>query len=140
MVETQEQAQQVVAMSISELIYAQVKDLGKRMDRLEHRQDKLEEKLETTRQELNGRMDKLDEKIDGVRWELNARMDKQDAKIDSVREELSARMDKQDAKIDKLADKIDALHNEIKSSTGHISIANISTVGIALAVIYAVLK
>lgn len=129
MVETQEQAQQVVAMSISDLIYAQVKDLGKRMDRIEHRQDKLEEKLETTRQELNGRMDKLE-----------SRMDKLDAKIDGVRRELNARMDKQDAKIDKLADKIDALHNEIKSSTGHISIANISTVGIALAVIYAVLK
>ena len=39
-----------------------------------------------------------------------------------------------------LNDNINALHNELKSSTGHISIANISTVGIALAVIYAVLK
>ena len=104
MADTQEQTRQVVNMTIDDLIYAQVKDLGKRMDRLEHRQDRLEEKLETTRQEIN------------------------------------QRMDKQDAKIDKLADKIDALHNEIKSSTGHISIANISTVGIALAVIYAVLK
>lgn len=59
----------------------------------------------------------------------------QDTKTEvrETRKELNARIDKLDAKID-------ALHNEIKSSTGHISIANISTVGIALAVIYAVLK
>lgn len=110
MADTQEQTRQVVNMTIDDLIYAQVKDLGKRMDRLEHRQDRLEEKLETTRQELNERMNRIE-----------------------------ARMDKQDAKIDKLADKIDALHNEIKSSTGHIPIANISTVGIALGVLYSIL-
>ena len=82
----QQQEEQPVRISINDLIYAQQKDLGKRMDRLEQR------------------------------------------------------MDKQDEKIDRLADKIDALHNEIKASTGHISIANISTVGIALAVIYSVLR
>lgn len=103
MADTQEQAQQIVTMSINDLIYAQIKELGKRMDRLENRMDKLEEKIERTQQEIN------------------------------------TRMDKQDAKIERLADKIDALHNEIKSSTSHISIANISTVGIALAVIYSAL-
>lgn len=104
MAEFQEQTRQVVNMTINDLIYAQVKDLGKRMDRLEHRQDRLEEKLETTRQEINQRMDRIENRMD------------------------------------KLENKIDALHNEIKSSKGHISIANISTVGIALAVIYSVLK
>ncbi|MBQ3442026.1 MAG: hypothetical protein IJG33_02145 [Selenomonadaceae bacterium] len=89
----QQQEEQPVRISINDLIYAQQKDLGKRMDRLEQRMDRLEQ-----------------------------------------------RMDKQDEKIDRLADKIDALHNEIKASTGHISIANISTVGIALAVIYSVLR
>lgn len=117
MAEIQEE-KQVVTMTINDLIYTQMKELGKRMDRLEHRQDKLEEKLEITRQEFNSRMDKLDEKINTVRAELNSRMDKQDEKIE------------------KLADKIDALHNEIKSSTGHISIANISTVAIAVGVLY----
>lgn len=111
MAEVHEQTQQTVTLSINDLIYTQVKELGKRMDRIETRMDKLET-----------RMDKLNEKIEDTRREFNARMDKQDAKIE------------------KLADKIDALHNEIKSSTGHISIANISTVGIALAVIYSVLK
>ncbi len=82
----QQQEEQPVRISIHDLIYAQQKELGKRMDRLEQR------------------------------------------------------MDKQDEKIDRLADKIDALHNEIKASTGHVSIANISTVGIALAVIYSVLR
>ncbi len=89
----QQQEEQPVRISINDLIYAQQKELGKRMDRLEQRMDRLEQ-----------------------------------------------RMDKQDEKIDRLADKIDALHNEIKASTGHISIANISTVGIALAVIYSVLR
>lgn len=132
MAQIQEQQQQV-NISVNDLIFAQIKDLGKRMDRfekaldvtrndlnarmdrLEHRQDRLEEKFEITRRELNARMDKQDEKIE-----------KLDHKIDETRKELS--------------NKIDDLHKEIKSSTGHISIANISTVGIALAVIYSILK
>lgn len=107
----EEQEIKSVTISINDLIYGQVKELGKRMDRLEVHLDKIET-----------RMDKQDEKIE-----------KLDAKIDRTRNELNGR-------IDKLSDKIDAMHNEIKSSTGHISIANISTVGIALAVIYSVLK
>ena len=94
MAQTQEQAQQIVTMSINDLIYGQLKELGKRMDRLEHRQDRLEEKLEITRQELNKRMDKQDEKIE----------------------------------------------SKIDSSSNHGQIANITTVGIALAVIYSLLK
>ena len=60
----QVQEQQAVNITINDLIYAQVKDLGNRMDRLERRQDRLEEKLEITRQEFNNRMDKQDAKID----------------------------------------------------------------------------
>lgn len=85
-----------VTISKSDLIYSQVKDLGKRMDRLENRMDKLEEKLE----------------------------------------KLSERLDRQDAKIEKLADKIDALRTEIKGTSGNISISNITTIGIALGVLY----
>ena len=110
MPQAQEQQQQV-NISVNDLIFAQLKDLGKRMDRLEHRQDRLEEKVERTRQELS-----------------------------ETRRELNARMDKQDEKIDKLADKIDDLHKEIKASTNHGQIANISTVGIAIAVIYSLLR
>ena len=97
-----------------------------------------------TRRELNGRVDKLEEEIKSTRQELNARMDKietrmdnLDGKIDETRRELSNKIDDLHKE---LGNKIDGLHKEIKSSTGHISIANISTVGIALAVIYAVLK
>lgn len=68
--------------------------------------------------------------------DLGKLMDRLEQRMDR----LEQRMDKQDDKIDRLADKIDALHNEIKASTGHISIANISTVGIALAVIYSVMR
>ena len=104
MAEIQEQAPQTVTMTINDLIYAQVKDLGKRMDRLETRQDRLEEKLDITRRELN------------------------------------ARMDKQDEKIEKLADKIDALRNDMKSSSNHGNIMTATVVGIALGVLYSILK
>lgn len=97
--------------TFNELIWAQQQETNKRLDRMENRMDKLEAKI-----------DKLDEKIDSVRKELNARIDKTDEKID------------------KLADKINDLHKEIKSSTNHGQISNISTVGIAIAVIYSLLR
>lgn len=71
MAEIQEE-KQVVTMTINDLIYAQMKELGNRMDRLEHRQDKLEEKLETVRQEFNARMNKQDEKIEKLADKIDA--------------------------------------------------------------------
>ena len=111
MIETQEQTKQVVTMTINDLIYAQQKELGKRMDRIEMRMDKLEEKLDNTRRELNARMDKFE-----------------------------SRLEKQNEKFEKLADKIDGLHKDIQTLSNHGQISNITTIGIALAVIYAVLK
>ena len=49
-----------VQITMQDLIYSQVKDLGKRMDRLEGRMDKLEMRIE----KLAERMDKQDDKID----------------------------------------------------------------------------
>lgn len=120
MADTQEQTRQVVNMTIDDLIYAQVKDVGKRMDRLE-------KTLESTTQELNKRMDRLEH-----------RQDRLEEKLEITRQEINQRMDRIENRMDKLENKIDALHNEIKSSTGHISIANISTVGIALGVLYSI--
>ena len=100
----QEEVQREVKITINDLIYAQVKDLGNRMDRLENRMDKLEDRLDTTRQELNARIDKVD------------------------------------ARIDKLTEKIDALRRDMNTSTNHGQIANISTIGIAGAVIYSLLR
>ena len=105
-----------------EVTYAQYKDLQGRIDRVEKELDRVNIRLDR----IENRMDKLDTKIDDTRKEL-------DTKIDDVRKGL-------DAKIDKLADKIDALHNEIKSSTNHGQIATISTLGIAVAVIYSLLR
>jgi len=95
----QEQEETQVKISKSDLIYMQVQELGKRMDRLEVRMDKLEQRIE----------------------------------------KLSERMDKQDAKIEKLADKIDALRNDLRGTSGNISISNITLIGVALSVIYFVL-
>lgn len=75
-----------------------------------------------------------------TRKELNTRIDNLKEELKSTRQELNARIDKLDERVDKLADKIDALHNEIKSSANHGQIATISTVGIALAVIYSLLS
>ena len=64
--------------------------------------------------------------------DLGKRMDGLEKRMDKIDE----RIDKLSDKIEKLADKIDAHHAELKASTSHISIANISTVGIALGVLY----
>ena len=102
---------------------------------LSQRIDRLEKTLDTTRQELSQRMDRIEHRMD----KLEEKFEITRQEIREVRKELNARMDKQDDKIDRLAYKIDAMHNELKSSTGHISIANISTVGIALGVLYTLL-
>lgn len=97
-----------------------------------------------TRKELNARMDKLEENLNARMDNIEQRMDKLDTKIDTTRRELNERMEKFDAKLDAIHNEIrqelKAMHNEIKSSTGHISIANISTVGIAFGVLYSILS
>lgn len=87
------------------------------------------EQIQDTKTEVRETRKELTARIDNLKKELNARIDK-----------LDERVDKLDQRIDKLADKIDALHNEIKSSANHGQIATISTVGIALAVIYSLLS
>ena len=77
MADAQEQSQQFANITINDLIYAQVKDLGKRMDRLENRMDKIE-----------SRMDKFDEKLDTTRKELDNKIDKLAGKIDALRDEI----------------------------------------------------
>ena len=61
-----------VQITTQDLIYAQVQDLGKRMDRLERRMDKLEEKFDTNRRELNQRLDKQDDKIERLSDKIDA--------------------------------------------------------------------
>ena len=68
--------------------------------------------------------------------DLAKRMDRLETRLDR----LEARLDKCDERIDKLADKIDALRTEIKTASNHGNIMTASVVGIALAVIYSVLK
>lgn len=68
--------------------------------------------------------------------DTNKRLDQMDKRLDRV----ESRMDKLETKIDKLADKIDDMHKELKSSSNHGQIATISTIGIAIAVIYSLLK
>ena len=60
MSDVQEQSPQVVTMTINDLIYA-VKDLGKRMNRIETRIDKQDAKIE-----------KLADKIDDLRNEIKS--------------------------------------------------------------------
>lgn len=103
----------------SELVWEQIQDT--------------KTEVRETRKELNVRMDNLKE-------ELNARIDNLQEELKTTRQELNSRIDKLDERVDKLSDKIDALHNEIKSSANHGQIATISTLGIALAVIYSLLS
>ena len=79
MSQTQEQAQQILSVSINEIILNQLRDLkesqremNNRMDRIERRMDKLEEEMKITRQELNTRIDKLADKIDALHNEIKS--------------------------------------------------------------------
>lgn len=110
---SQEQQQQV-SISIHDLIYAQVKDLGKRMDRLE-------KNLDVTRNELNARMDRIER-----------RQDKFEEKIDALDKKVEDKIDRLDKKVE---DKIDRLASKIDSSSNHGQIATISSIGIGLSAV-----
>ncbi len=77
------------------------------------------------RKELNARMDRLEVENRATRQELNARIDKLEAEIKSMRQELN--------------DNINDLRKVVQSSTNHGQISNITTVGIAVAIICALL-
>ena len=61
-----------VQITTQDLIYAQVQELGKRMDRLERRMDKLEEKFDENRRELNLKLEKQDDKIEKLADKIDA--------------------------------------------------------------------
>ena len=82
--------------------------------------------LKENQRDLKVELKDVRQELKETRKEFNDRLDKQDAKIDELRRELNERMDK--------------LSNKIDSSSNHGQISNITTIGIALAVIYAVLK
>lgn len=67
--------------------------------------------------------------VKDTRKELNDRMNRIEQRIDRLEERIAG----QDAKLDRLASKIE-------SSSNHGQISTITTIGIALAVIYSVLK
>ena len=66
MADAQEQSQQFANITINDLIYAQVKDLGKRMDRLENRMDKFDARMD----KFDEKLEKLSDKIDDLRKDL----------------------------------------------------------------------
>lgn len=72
--------------------------------------------------------------------EIRAELKDTRTELKETRRELNARIDKLSEKIDKLSEKIDKLADKIDTSANHGTIANISTVGIALAVIYSLLR
>lgn len=71
--------------------------------------------------------------VKDTRKELNARMDRIERRMDKLEEELKATRQELNANINDL-------RKVIQSSTNHGQIATISTVGIALAVIYSIIK
>ena len=109
-----QEERQTFKISYEEMTYQQISEVGKRLDRLEKR-------LDDTRQELNQRMDRLEN-----------RMDKLEEKLETTRKEFNARMDKQEDKINRLADKIDELRRDLKSGTNHGQILNITAVGVLI--------
>ena len=68
--------------------------------------------------------------------DVQERIDRVEKNLDRV----NTRLDRLDEKVTRLDEKIDDLRKEMKSSANHGQIANISTIGIALAVIYSLLR
>lgn len=106
-----ENVQKIVPFTFNDMIWLQLQEIGKRFDQVDKRIDQLDK-----------RIDKLEEKVERNRQELNARMDRHEEKID------------------KLADKIDELRKDIQTSSNHGNIMTATVVGIALAVVYSILK
>lgn len=63
---------------------------------------RLDEKIDSTRNELLARTDALDKKIDGTKNELLARTDALDEKIDSTKNELLAEIKRVDSRMESL--------------------------------------
>ena len=106
-----EKSRSTERLTFNELFLAQQQETNKRLDQMDKRLDQMDKRLDR----VENRMDKLEEKLETTRQELKGR-------------------------IDKLTDKIDDMHKEIKSSSNHGQIATISTIGIAIAVIYSLLR
>ena len=72
--------------------------------------------------------------------QIEKRLDRVENRLERLEVRTEARFEKIDEKMDKLADKIDELRKEMKSSSNHGQISNITTIGIAIAVIYSLLR
>ena len=98
--------------SRDDLIIEQLRDIGKRLDRIETRQYFLEEKLETTRKEIKDVRNELNERIDKAEIVLHGRIDKVETSF---------------------KDEINDLRNDMKSFIRHSQILTASVVGLVFA-------
>ena len=79
--------------------------------------------------DLQKRMDGLEKELDRV----NIHLDRLEDKVEKIDEKLNA-------KIDKLTDNINDLRKDIQSASNHGNIMTATVIGIALAVVYSILK
>ena len=75
--------------------------------------------------DLQKRMDGLEKELDRV----NIRLDR-----------MEHRMDKLEDKLDRVADSVNELRKDIQSASNHGNIMTATVIGIALAVVYSILK
>lgn len=71
-----------------------------------------------------------------TRKELNARMDRLETRMDKIEN----RMDRLEDKLDRVADSVNELRKDIQSASNHGNIMTATVIGIALAVVYSILK
>lgn len=85
-------------------------------------QNDLRSEVRETRKELNARMDRLETRMD----KIEGRLDKLDDKIETIRREINTN--------------INELRKDIQTSSNHGNIMTATVIGIALAVVYSILK
>ena len=104
------------------------KDLSDRMDRLENRQYRLEDRFDA-------KIDRLEDKIDRLESRFDAKIDRLEDRIDRLESRLDAKSDRLE---DRIGTKSDRLFGKIDSAMNHGQIITVSAISIAVGVLYAV--
>lgn len=81
--------------------------------RLDHRIDRLEDKMDARFAEVDERFDELEAKFEARFEKIDERFEKVDARIDELETKFDAKFDELDAKIDELDAKIDDLRLQL---------------------------
>ncbi len=113
-----ENVQRVVPFTFNDMLWLQLQEIGKRFDQVDKRIDQLDKRFE----QVDKRIDQLDKRME----KLEEKVEKLDDKMEAIRQEINHN--------------IHELRKDIQTSSNHGNIMTATVIGIALAVVYSILK